>query len=460
MTRFLSRRRTVAAAIIVLLLAGAAGGGWYWWHGRTAAPRYVTQAVTRGDIERSITMTGTVDPVTTVQVGSYVSGVVKSVACDFNTAVKIGQICARIDPEPLRLVVDQNKADLATSEAQLKKDQAALVYAKVSYERDKKLLDHGVVSADQVDNDKSVADQAEAQVTLDRATILGKQATLHAAEVNLGYTDIVSPVDGMVVSRNVDIGQTVVSNLQSSTMFLIAKDLTKMQVDTNVAEADIAAVKVGQPATFTVQAFPDKEFEGLVRQIRQSPVTVQSVVTYDVVVDVDNPAKLLLPGMTADTHIITAQTKNVLRVPLPAIRFVPPDVAKRRTEMREKREAANKAGGGEGGNGNRWAGGAGNRGGADRAGGARSGDDTEDRPRRGPPGSRVWVLRDGQLTPVPVKVGLDDGTLVEVSGEGLKPGDQVVVSEQHESESSTTPRRTGGQNQQRRAPGPGGGARF
>ena len=439
MTRFLSRRRTVAAAIIVLLLAGAAGGGWYWWHGRTAAPRYVTQAVTRGDIERSITMTGTVDPVTTVQVGSYVSGVVKSVACDFNTAVKIGQICARIDPEPLRLVVDQNKADLATSEAQLKKDQAALVYAKVSYERDKKLLDHGVVSADQVDNDKSVADQAEAQVTLDRATILGKQATLHAAEVNLGYTDIVSPVDGMVVSRNVDIGQTVVSNLQSSTMFLIAKDLTKMQVDTNVAEADIAAVKVGQPATFTVQAFPDKEFEGVVRQIRQAPVTVQSVVTYDVVVDVGNPAKQLLPGMTADTHIITAQAKNVLRVPLPAIRFVPAEFAKRRAEMREKRQA-------NGGN---------------PPGTPREGDGNADRPRRGPPGARVWVLKDGQLAPIPVKVGLDDGTLVEVSGDGLQPGDKVVVSEQHDSETAApnTTRRTG-QNQQRRPQVPGGGPRF
>jgi len=452
MSRFLPRRRTLAAALSLLLLAGAAGGVWHWWHGRTAAPRYVTQSVTKGDIERSVTMSGTVDPVTTVQVGSYVSGIVKSLGCDFNTEVKIGQVCARIDPEPFQLVVEQDRADLATSEAQLKKDQAALTYAKLSLERDTKLLKDGVVSADQVDSDRNTEAQAEAQIAFDQASVIEKKAALRAAEVNLAYTDIVSPVDGTVISRNIDVGQTVVSNLQSSTLFLIAKDLTKMQVDTNVAEADIAAVKVGQPATFTVQAFPDKEFEGLVRQIRQSPVTVQSVVTYDVVVDVDNPDKQLLPGMTADTHIITASARNVLRVPLPAIRFVPPDVAKRRSEMREKREAAYKAGGGEGGNGNRWAGGAGNRAGGSRAGG----DGSEDRPRRGPPGSRVWVLRDGQLTPVPVKVGLDDGTLVEVSGEGLKPGDQVVVSEQHDSETSATPRRTGGQNQQRRM-GPGGG---
>jgi len=434
MVRFLPRRRAAAAATAILVLAAAAGGAWYWWHGKSAVPRYVTQAVTRGDIERSVTMTGTLDPVTTVQVGSYVSGIVKTLGCDFNTEVKIGQVCARIDPEPFQLVVEQDKADLATSEAQLKKDQAALTYARLSLDRDTRLLADGVVSADQVDSDRNTAAQAEAQIAFDQASLIGKKAALRAAEVNLAYTDIVSPVEGTVISRNVDVGQTVVSNLQSSTLFLIAKDLTRMQVDTNVAEADIAAVKVGQPASFTVQAFPDKEFDGVVRQIRQAPVTVQSVVTYDVVVDVANPAKLLLPGMTADTHIITAQARNVLRVPLPAIRFVPPDVAKRRAEMREKWQSEPPEGGKR----------------PQRADG--------NQPRRGPPGSRVWVLKDGQLTAVPVKVGLDDGTLVEVSGEGLQPGDKVVVSEQHDSDTApaANPRRTG-QNPQRRPPGPGGG---
>ena len=433
MTRFFPRRRRLAAAIIILLLAGAAGGVWYSWHGRNAAPRYVTQTVTRGDIERSITMTGTVDPVTTVQVGSYVSGIVKTLGCDFNTEVKVGQVCARIDPEPFQLVVEQDRADLATSEAQLKKDQAALTYARLSMDRDVKLLKDGVVSADQVDSDRNTEAQAEAQIAFDQASVIEKKAALRAAEVNLAYTDIVSPVEGTVISRTIDIGQTVVSNLQSSTLFLIAKDLTKMQVDTNVAEADIAAVKVGQAATFTVQAFPDKEFEGVVRQIRQAPVTVQSVVTYDVVVDVGNPAKQLLPGMTADTHIITAQARNVLRVPLPAIRFVPAEFAKRRAEMREKREAGEKRETG-------------------RPEGA-----PEDRPRRGPPGARVWVMKDGKVTPVPVKVGMDDGTLVEVSGEGLQPGDKVVVSEQHETETASPATRRAGQTQQRRQQGPGGG---
>jgi HlyD family secretion protein len=415
----LPRRRVIAAALSLVLLCAAGAGAWIWWHGRNAAPRYITQAVTRGDIERSITMTGTVDPVTTVQIGSYVSGIVKSLGCDFNTEVKVGQVCARIDPNPFRLVVEQNKADLATSEAQLKKDQAALVYAKISLERDAKLLAGGVVSADQVDSDRNTEAQAEAQIALDQATLTEKRAVLQGAEVNLGYTDIVSPVEGTVITRNVDIGQTVVSSLQSSTLFVIAKDLTKMQVDTNVAEADIAAVKVGQTASFTVQAFPDKEFKGTVRQIRQAPITVQSVVTYDVVVAVDNPAKLLLPGMTADTHIITAEARDVLRVPLAAIRFLPADFARRRANRHQ----------GEG------------------------------HERRGPPGSRVWVLRDDQLTAVPVKVGMDDGTLVEISSDALKPGDRVVVSEAHEGEQAPTQqRRTGnfGQ-QQRRAPVPGGG---
>jgi len=418
------RRRLIAAAIILVVLCAGAAGGWLWWKGRDAAPRYVTQPVTRGDIERSVTMTGTVDPVVTVQIGSYVSGIVKALGCDFNTEVKVGQVCARIDPEPYRLVVEQDKADVATTEAQLKKDQAALTYAKVTLERDTKLLSDGVVSADQVDSDRNTAAQAEAQIALDQASLIEKHAVLQAAQVNLGYTDIVSPVEGTVITRNVDIGQTVVSNLQSSTLFVIAKDLTKMQVDTNVAEADIAAVKVGQTATFTVQAFPDKEFEGVVRQIRQAPVTVQSVVTYDVVVAVDNPQKQLLPGMTADTHIVTAEARDVLRVPLPAIRFVPSDIARRRSEARAARQAG-----------------------------------VEPHERRGPPGARVWVLRDGQITAVPVRVGLDDGTLAEVKSDALKPGDRVVVSEAHEDGQGAVQqqRRTGNFGQQRRPQFPGGG---
>jgi HlyD family secretion protein len=359
------------------------GFGFYWWRYHRVQPQYITAAVSRGDIQRVVTMTGAINPVITVQVGSYVSGIVKWLGCDFNTEVKVGQVCAKIDPLPFEVVVEQDRADVATSEAQRKKDLAALAYAKVSYERDRTLLGQGVVSQDTVDSDRSNYDQASAQVALDDATILTKKASLRAAEVNLAYTNIVSPVEGTVITRSVDVGQTVVTSLQSSTLFLIGKDLTKMQVDTNVSEADVSSVTPGQKVFFTVQAYPEKTFWGEVREVRRAPITVQNVVTYDVVVAVDNPERQLFPGMTADTHIITDERRNVLRVPLPAVRFTP--------------EGA-------------------------RGGGHRSAE-REDRPS-----SRVWVQRAGHIRPVRVVTGLDDGSLIEVSGEGLAADDQVVVS--------------------------------
>jgi HlyD family secretion protein len=400
--------RFLLGAVMVVLLSAAAAGGW-WWREHRAPARYVTRPVTLGIIQRSVTMTGTVDPVNTVQVGSYVSGIVKEVRCDFNTVVTVGQLCARIDPQPFRLVVEQDRADLNTGEAQLRKDQSALTYARLSFERDSKLLADGVVSVDAVDSDRNVLAQAEAQIAFDQASLVEKKAILRAAEVNLGFTDIVSPVDGMVITRNVDVGQTVVSNLQSSTLFLIARDLTRMQVDTNVAEADIAAVKPGQHASFTVQAFPDRVFEASVRQIRQAPITVQSVVTYDVVLAVDNPQRLLLPGMTADTHIITAQSDQVMRVPLAALRFTPSGSLRHRPD------------------------------------GARP-----DGERHHGGGTRVWVLREQTPTPVAVKIGLDDGSLVEVSGEGLHPGDRVVLAYEGDDDSRRT---AAAQQPQRRPPG-------
>ena len=237
--------------------------------------------------------------------------------------MKAGQLCAKIDPRPYQVVVDQDAANLANGQAQLKKDQASLVYAKVSYERDLGLLNHGIVSRDTVDNDKSVYDQAVAQVKVDESTIQQRQASLHAAQVNLDYTNIISPVDGTVVSRNITIGQTVAASFQTPTLFLIAQDLTKMQVDTNVSETDVGNAKVGQKSSFTVEAFPSRTFWGTVSQVREAPITVQNVVTYDVVVSVDNPDFALLPGMTANTRIITDERDDVVRVPLKALRFSP-----------------------------------------------------------------------------------------------------------------------------------------
>jgi len=394
-----------AAAAVVLALALAC----WWWLLRAPPLHYVTARVTRGDIQRSVSMTGALNPVVTAQVGSYVSGNIKAWSCDYNTPVKIGQRCALIDPLPFQVVVDQDEADVRTAIAQLAKDRAAVKNAALIYEHDTKLIGEGIVSQEALDTDKSTLDQDKAQLDLDIATIADKKAVLHAAQVNLAYTNIVSPVDGMVITRYIDVGQTVVSSLQSSTLFLIGKDMRKMQVDTNVSEADVGEVAAGQKATFTVQAFPNRTFVGKVRQIREGPITVQNVVTYDVVVDVPNEDFKLLPGMTADAHIITAERLNVLRVPLPAIRFTPEGLA--------HEVAAASAG-------SRGAGAPGAHGGP----GGPGGQHGRAHAGRGAPRARVWVLRDSRLIPVQVRTGLDDGTLVEVAADDLKEGDVVVVN--------------------------------
>jgi HlyD family secretion protein len=509
--------------ILLLAVLVGAGAAWLWWRASSERPRYVTAPVTFGKIQRSVSMTGALNPRITVQVGSYVSGPVKTLTCDYNTEVVVDQICATIDPVPFQLIVDQNQAQLGTAEAQLKKDVAAQEYAKIAYERDAKLLAEGTVSQEAVDNDRSVLDQANAQIGLDKAGIVDHQALLKAAEVNLAYTNIRSPVVGTVITRSIDVGQTVAASLTAPTLFIIGKDLTKMQVDTNVSEADVGGITVGQDTYFTVQAYPTKTFNGKVIQIRHGPISVQNVVTYDVVVAVDNPDRALFPGMTADAHIVTDEHDNVLRVPLPAVRFSPGGIGRSRgaggpradqpapagpsaassaragssaasqqpapagqagaagaVESREERRRRwangeggagegrgqrgrrNREGGGEGGPGEgRLAGGHRGETGGGQGGAPAAASEGGQRPHREPGAadsrrSRVWVLRDGTLHPVDVTIGLDDGTLIEVSGPGLHAGDIVVVNEV-----SAEQRRPGtGQGQGLRAatPGaPGGG---
>ena len=410
----------IALAVLVI---GAASFSLWWWKVRDTL-HYVTARVTRGDIERSINMTGALNPVVTVQVGSYVSGNIKSWTCDYNTAVKAGQSCALLDPLPFQVVVDEDEADVRTAQSQLVKDKTGAANAKVIYERDSKLQQEGIVSQESLDAEKATLDQDIAQIGLDEATIAARKAALEAAQVNLRYTNIVSPVDGMVITRYIDVGQTVVTSLQSSTLFLIGKDMRKMQVDTNVSEADVGDVHPGQRANFTVQAYPTRTFEGTVRQVRRGPITVQNVVTYDVVLDVSNDDLALFPGMTADAHIITAESRSVLRVPLPATRFVPeglartpsrgrPDRPDRRADRADRPDGSDRP---------------------DRAArpdrGDRDGqpDAGARRPRTRQPMARLWVLRDGKLVPIRVRTGLDDGTLVEVTSDELKPGDEVIVN--------------------------------
>jgi HlyD family secretion protein len=388
--RHKAHRLRIAGILLLLLVVG---GGAAWWSTRGAPPvHYMTVPVTRGDVARTVSATGTVNPELTIIVGSYVSGVIQQLYCDYNTQVKAGQICAKIDPRPYQMVVNQAQAVLDVAKAQLEKDRANLTYAKLSFDRTLTLAHRDYSSQEAADSARNTYDQAQAQIGLDQAMIEQRQAELDAANVNLGYTDIVSPVDGTVVSRNVTQGQTVAASFQTPTLFLIATDLTKMQVDTNVSESDIGGIKDGDKATFTVDAFPDRIFEGTVTQVRQSPQTVQNVVTFDAVVSVGNRDLALKPGMTASTRIITEKKKDVLRVPNQALRYVPSEATK--------------------------------------AMGMATGNAPNASPPTGGGQAILWALRDGQPVAISVVTGLDDDSYTEIVQGAVEPGDQAIVAEE------------------------------
>ena len=302
------RKRSVLVAFIAaVLLVGVA---LFWFFGSSSPPAYITAQVDRGPVTRGVTATGTVNPELTIIVGSYVSGVIQTIGCDYNTRVHKGQVCAEIDPRPYQTMVDQDRASLVSAEAQLAKDAANLSYAEVSARRYVALHAAKAVSADARDSAVNALAQARAQVGLDRASVAQHQAALQSAEVNLGYTKIVSPVDGTVVSRNVTVGQTVAASFQTPTLFLIATDLTKMQVDTNVSESDIGSIQPGNRAQFTVESWPNRRFSGAVTQVRQAPQMVQNVVTYDAVITVSNRELLLKPGMSSSSELSASTTTS------------------------------------------------------------------------------------------------------------------------------------------------------
>jgi HlyD family secretion protein len=382
----------ISLAILSALILAAVVA--WWTFGSSATGGYVTAPLSRGNVTRAVTATGSVNPVLTITVGSYVSGVIQEIDCDFNTRVKKGQLCAKIDARPYQTIVEQNKAGVATAKAQRQKDQADLAYALINERRYANLRTQNATSRDSYDVAVNALNQARAQVAVDQATIDQRQAGLDAAIVNLGYTNIVAPVDGIVVSRNVTIGQTVASSFQTPTLFLIATDLSKMQVDTSVSESDVGSVHAGDKARFTVEAYPDKTFEGAVSQVRQAPQTVQNVITYDVVVTAANPQLLLKPGMTATVRVITAERHNVLRVSDAAIRYVPGGLSSASSQQ-------------------------------------------------GPtPG--VWVLRGGRPLRVAIATGLDDDTFTEVLKGDVKEGDRVIVSEHTDTTSPSRKSTNGG----------------
>ncbi len=393
----LGSKNLYRVALLLVLAGGLALGAW--WALRDTQPpvTYLTAAIERGSLSRLVIATGTVNPVTTVQVGSYVSGPIKEIFVDFNSLVKQGQRVAQIDPRPFLLKVQQAEANLATARAQVEKDKADLEFKQRSLKRSRELFERNFIARQEVEAAERDYDQALAQFQLDQARVEQQAAALEEAKVNLGYTDITSPVDGVVVERNVNVGQTVAASFQTPVLFLIARDLTKMQVDSNVSESDIGVVSEGQRAFFVVDAYSERKFWGVVTQVRNAPQIIQNVVTYDVVVSVDNPDLVLKPGMTANMSIISAHRDNVLKVPLAALRFRPPRM--RSTGMRNGQKP-------------------------------RQGQPESQPVEAGPEESRrrVWIRTDEQeLTPVSVQIGISDDSFAELFNGSLKEGDLVVT---------------------------------
>ena len=286
--------------------------------------QYLTASVERGDIQDGVEETGTVNAVRTVQVGAQVSGTIARLYVDFNSRVHRGDLIASIDPALFQGALDQAVASLHSTQAQLEKDQANLVAARLNYQRDAALAGQNAIAPMTVDNAKSLYDQARAQIAVDDAAIRQIEAAVAVARTNLDYTTIRSPVDGIVVARSVDVGQTVASSFQAPTIFTIAQDPTRMQVYANTDESDVGRIKAGRPVRFKVDAFPGQVFDGTVGQIRMNATTVQNVVTYNTVIDFANPDMKLLPNMTAYVTIPVASATNVLKVPNTALRFRPP----------------------------------------------------------------------------------------------------------------------------------------
>lgn len=362
----------------LLLLLGSAYAGWTFWKKASEKPleqRYQLEEVTSGELTQTVTANGTLNPVVLVNVGTQVSGTVKKLSADFNSKVTAGQVLLELDPTTFNAAVQQASGNVANAEASLK-------LALANEQRMRELVALEYVSKQELDQAIQAREAAQAQQQTARGQLMRDRA-------NLGYSTIRSPVSGVVVSRQVDLGQTVAASFQTPTLFQIAQDLRRMQIDSNVAEADIGKIRVGQTARFTVDAFSGERFEGSVKQIRLNPINQQNVISYDVVVGVNNDDLKLMPGMTAYVSFIIEQRKDVLLVPNAALRFKPADAAKngRKTGAQARQRGAQQA------------------------------------------GATVYQIQDNALVPVRLRTGISDGKYTEVLGGELKAADRVVVED-------------------------------
>jgi HlyD family secretion protein len=392
-------RRRILVVVAAFAVVAAGVGAWRWRAG-SQKPKFQvdTAQLANGRIIAKVTATGTLSAIVTVQVGSQVSGRIAALYADFNSAVKKGQLIAKIDPQLFDAAVAQARANLVAAKGNLAKAKAQAVDARRQSDRSRTLAAQKLIAQADADTSEANADAAQASVEAAAGAVEQAKASLQQAEVNLAYTNIISPTSGIVISRNVDVGQTVAASLQAPTIFVIAEDLAKMQVDTSVAEADVGRLRAGMEATFTVDAYPSETFKGVVRQIRNAPQTVQNVVTYDAVIDVDNPDLRLKPGMTANVTFVYGEKDDVLRVPNAAMRFRPPP------DLLAQSGAA-PAGG--------------NR--------AKSGAGEGTRQPSTPDRRTVWVLREEKPSPVRIRIGISDGSFTEVVEGEIKAGDVVIT---------------------------------
>jgi RND family efflux transporter MFP subunit len=376
----------IPAAAVALAVLAFGGAGWlYWSTHRTTAVHYVTQKIELGSVIRSVTASGVVVPTATASIDARASGVIQALYCATDTKVKAGQLCAKIDPRPYQIVVNQDNADLVAAEARLQKDNADLARSKATFGHYKARQGRRVISQKTLDKLRKAYEQAQTRTKIEEASVAQLQAALHAAQTNLDYTDINSPIDGTVVSRNVEMGQAIVAGKETP-LFVVAEALTAMQVNGSVSENDVRAINLGDKASFTVEAIPNHLFVGAITQLGRPSQTLEAP-TYDVVITTPNPELLLKPGMTATIKIVVDRRDDVLRAPDQALRYSP----------------------------------------AGRAAPSSSGAGT---PLDG--GPRVWILREGRPTAVPVQLGLDDGAYTEIVKGDLKPGDELVISENGE----------------------------
>lgn len=363
--------------ILLLILGGIGAGLWFWLQPSESASSYRTAKIERGEIRVHVTATGTVQPVTQVQVGTQVTGVIQKLGADFNSTVATGQVIAQIDPAPFQARVEQDKANLARAEADVERVKAQLAQSEKELTRSRELAKRELISASELDAAEANYLSLVAQQKVSEATVAQSKASLDNSLVNLRYTTIVSPVDGIVISRNVDVGQTVSASLSAPTLFVIAADLKHIQIQASVSEADIGKIAEDQTVTFTVDAYRERRFRGKVSQVRLAATTVQNVVTYTVVINAENPDEKLLPGMTASVSFEVDHRSDVLKIPNGALRFTPPDAP--------------------------------------------------EQPRRGPRASRVWIQTPTGLSAIEVRTGLTDGSFTELVKGELKEGQDVIV---------------------------------